>query len=109
MQSAELPLQSLISDQRIADIFAEEEIIFGAEDDAVYTPAITLWGLLSQVYFKAEQRSCIAAVVRIAALWLTMGRSVSSTNDGAYCRARKKITGEVLRKISGELAHQRVS
>jgi len=104
MQSAELPLQSLISDQRIAEIFTEEEIIFGAEDDAVYTPAITLWGLLSQVLFKGEQRSCLTAVIRIAALWLTLGRTVSSSNAGAYCRARKKITSEVLRKISGEIA-----
>ena len=104
MQSNELPFQALISDQRIADIFTEEEIAFGEEDDAVYTPAVTLWGLLSQVFFKAEQRSCLAAVVRIAALWLMLGRTVSSSNTGAYCRARKKITGEVLRKISGEIA-----
>jgi len=56
------------------------------------------------VLFKEEQRSCLAAVVRIAALWLALGRTVSSTNTGAYCRARKQITGEVLRKISGEVA-----
>ena len=104
LQSDELPLRSLISDERIAQIFAEEEISFGQEDDAVYTPAVTLWGLLSQVLFKEEQRSCLAAVVRIAALWLALGRTVSSTNTGAYCRARKQITGEVLRKISGEVA-----
>jgi hypothetical protein len=55
------------------------------------------------VLFKEEQRSCLAAVVRIAALWLALGRTVSSTNTGAYCRARKQITGEVLRKISGEV------
>jgi hypothetical protein len=47
LQSAERPLQSLISYQPIADLFAEEEISFGAENDAVYTPAITWWGLLS--------------------------------------------------------------
>ena len=104
LQSDELPLRSLISDERIAQIFAEEGIAFGQDDDAVYTPAMTLWGLLSQVFFKEEQRSCLAAVVRIAALWLALGRTVSSTNTGAYCRARKQITGEVLRKISGEVA-----
>jgi hypothetical protein len=104
LQSDELPLRSLISDERIAQLFAEEEISFGQEDDAVYTPAVTLWGLLSQVFFKEEQRSCLAAVVRIAALWLALGRTVSSTNTGAYCRARKQITGEVLRRISGEVA-----
>ena len=97
-------MRSLISDERIAQIFAEQGISFGQEDDAVYTPAVTLWGLLSQVLFKEEQRSCLAAVVRIAALWQALGRTVSSTNTGAYCRARKQITGEVLRKISGEIA-----
>ena len=106
LQSDELPLQSLVSDQRIAEIFEEEGISFGQDDDAVYTPAITLWGLLSQVFFKEEQRSCLAAVVRIAALWLALGRTVSSTNTGAYCRARKQITGEVLRKISAAVAAQ---
>lgn len=104
LQSDELPLRSLISDERIAQLFVEEKISFGKEEDAVYTPAVTLWGLLSQVFFKEEQRSCLAAVVRIAALWLALGRTVSSTNTGAYCRARKQITGEVLRRISGEVA-----
>ena len=104
LQSDELPLQSLVSDQRIAEIFQEERISFGQDDDAVYTPAITLWGLLSQVFFKEEQRSCLAAVIRIAALWLALGRTVSSSNTGAYCRARKQISGVVLRKISGAVA-----
>lgn len=104
LQSADLPLQSLVSDQRIAEIFAEEQVSFGKDPDAVYTPAIVLWGLLSQVFFKAEQRSCLGAVVRIAALWLTLGRTVSSTNTGAYCRVRRKISAAVLRKISDAIA-----
>lgn len=104
LQSSELPAQTLLSEQRIAEIFEQEQISFGEDEDSVYTPAITLWGLLSQVFFKAEQRSCLAAVVRIAALWLTLGRTVSSTNTGAYCRARRKLSGEVLRKISAAVA-----
>lgn len=105
LQSNELPFQTLLSEQRIAEIFAQEGISFGEDEDAVYTPGITLWGLLSQVFFKAEQRSCLAAVVRIAALWLTLGRAVSSTNTGAYCRARRKISSNVLRKISAAIAN----
>ena len=58
LQSDELPLRFLVSDRRIAEIFVEEGISLGQDDDAVYTPAITLWGLLSQVLFKEEQRSC---------------------------------------------------
>ena len=104
LQASDLSFQTLVSEQRIAEIFAQEQISFGEDEDAVYTPAITLWGLLSQVFFKEEQRSCLAAVVRIAALWLTLGRTVSSTNTGAYCRARRRISAEVLRKISGAIA-----
>src|SRR3990172_3095345 len=104
LSSDELPFHSLVTDQHIAEIFADEGVDFGQAEDAVYTPAITLWGLLSQVFFKEEQRSCLAAVIRIAALWLALGRTVSSTNTGAYCRARKQITSEVLRKISGAVA-----
>ncbi len=104
LHSDELPFASLVSEERIGKIFAEEEVDFGQTEDAVYTPAATLWGLLSQVFFKEEQRSCAAAVVRIAALWLALGRKVDSTNTGAYCRARKKIPHNVLRRISREIA-----
>jgi hypothetical protein len=106
MQADEPPLAGILSDERIAEIFQQEQISFGQNDDDVYSPAITLWGLLSQVFFKAEQRSCLAAVVRIAALWLSLGRTVSSTNTGAYCRARRHLTGESLRKISRAVAAQ---
>ena len=106
MQSDGCPLRSLLSDQRIAEILRDEGIVFGEDEGAVYTPIITLWGLLSQVFFKDEQRSCLAAVVRIAALWLTLGRIISSTNTGAYCRARRQLTGEVLRKISGAVTRR---
>ena len=104
LMSEDAAFQSVVSDRRIAEIFAEEPIAFGLEEDAVYTPAVTLWGLLSQVFFKEEQGSCLAAVVRIAALWLAMGRTVSSTNTGAYCRARRRISADVLRKISAAIA-----
>jgi hypothetical protein len=104
MHAQHLPLHDAISAQRLADIFREEGIDFGQEEDAVYTPAITLWGLLSQVFFAQEQRSCLAAVVRIVALWAMLGRRVCSTNTGAYCRARQKIKAPALRRISGEIA-----
>lgn len=83
VQNEATSFRSLLTDERIADVFAAEGISFGADEESVYTPVVTLWGLLSQVFFKAEQRSCLAAVVRIAALWLALGRTVSSTNTGA--------------------------
>lgn len=104
MQGDKSPLAAVLSDERIVAILEQEQIAFAQDDDGVYSPMITLWGLLSQVFFKAEQRSCLAAVVRIAALWLSFGRVVSSTNTGAYCRARRQLTGDVLRKISRAVA-----
>lgn len=104
LQSEQLPLTEVISAPHIAAILVAEQIDFGHEADAIYTPAITLWGLLSQVFFAHEQRSCLAAVTRIAALWAMLGRHVCSTNTGAYCRARSKITAPALRRISHEIA-----
>lgn len=108
IQDDEAPLKSLLSDERITEVLAEEGISFGEDEDSVYTPAVTLWGLLSQVFFKAEQRSCLAAVVRISALWLSLGRVVSSTNTGAYCRARRRISAEVLQKLTRKVADSAV-
>ena len=49
-------------------------------------------------------RSCKAAVGRVAALWATGGKKVCSTNTGAYCRARVKITWQAIRDICNQLA-----
>jgi hypothetical protein len=104
MHAQQLPLDEAISAERIAEVFRQEGLEFGHEEDAVYTPAVTLWGLLSQVLFAREQRSCLAAVVRIVALWAVLGRRVCGTNTGAYCRARRKIKASALRRISSEIA-----
>jgi hypothetical protein len=91
MQNDEIPLPDVIDSDLFAQAFEEHDVSFGDDEEAVYTPAITLWALVSQVFFAAEQRSCKAAVVRIAALWATLGRYVCDTSTGAYCRARLKI------------------
>ena len=99
MQADTLPLADVIDDQRWQQVFDEHEINFGSDEDAVYTPAITLWALISQFFFSGEQRSCKAAVIRVAALWSALGRRVCNTNTGAYCRARLKLPFTVIRDI----------
>lgn len=106
LQNDELPLCDAIDDVRFQESFDEHQVDFGADEDAVYTPAITLWALISQVFFSAEQRSCKAAVLRVAALWAALGRRVCDTNTGAYCRARLKIPFEVVRDITKRLARR---
>jgi hypothetical protein len=105
MQNDELPLTEVVDSDRFAQVFEKHGVDFGDEEGVVYTPAITLWALVSQTFFAGTQRSCKAAVWRVAALWATLGRTVCDTNTGAYCRARKKIPFEVVRDITRQIAH----
>lgn len=104
LQSDELPLTEALDDHQWQEVFTKHGIDFGNTEDAVYTPAMTLWALISQAFFKGEMRSCKAAVARVATLWATLGRTVCSSNTGAYCRARAKLTWEAVRDISMQIA-----
>ena len=105
MQDDPLPLVDAIDEECFAQAFEEHEVDFGAdEEDVVYTPAITLWALISQVFYAKEMRSCQAAVGRVASLWASLGRRVCATDTGAYCRARLKIPFDVVRTITRRLA-----
>jgi hypothetical protein len=104
MQNDDLPMADVVDSQLFQRAFDAHAVDFGNEDDAVYTPAITLWALISQVFFADAERGCKAAVMRVAALWATLGRRVCATNTGAYCRARLKIPFEVVRDITRHVA-----
>lgn len=104
LQQDDLPLADAIDCDHWQSVFDQHGIDFGSDDDCVYTPAITLWALISQAFFKAEMRSCKAAVARVAALWATLGGKICSTNTGAYCRARAKISWEAVRDICSHVA-----
>ena len=71
------------------------------EDDGgiVYTRGVTVWAMLSQALFTDVQRSCRAAVQRVAVYFALLGREVSSTNTGGYCRARAKVTEGVVQRL----------
>jgi hypothetical protein len=105
-----LPLAEALPAERIEQAFAEEGIDFAGlqadEEQVVYTPAVTLWAFLSQMLHAAEQRSCLAAVARVAVLWAALGKQVCASNSGAYCRARAKLTEGVLERLSRELADE---
>lgn len=100
MQHSELPFRDALPEEKIEQAFAEEGIAFAQDEDDVYTPALTLWAFLSQVLFKGEQRSCVAAVARVVVLWVALGRKPCSDNTGAYCRARAKLPVVVLRRLA---------
>ena len=99
-----LPFADAVTEQTIEEAFDQEGVSFGEDEDAVYTPAITLWAFLSQVLFKGEQRSCVAAVARIGVLLVALKRSPCAGNTGAYCRARSKLSPMAIRRIATDIA-----
>lgn len=105
LQHEGLPFSSVLSEERIEEVFEEADASFARdEENAVYTPAVTLWAFLSQVLFKGEQRSCLAAVSRVAVLLVAMGQKACSKNTSAYCRARAKMPTAGIRQLATEAA-----
>ena len=50
---------------KVRAIFDRHGIRFGTQEGSVYTPAITLWAMVSSCFHAKEQRSCAAAVARV--------------------------------------------
>ena len=103
LQRPGLPFADALPEEAIQKAFDDEDVSFAEDEDAVYTPPITLWAFLSQVLFKGEQRSCVAAVARVVVLLVGLKRGPCSTNTGAYCRARGKLSEQVIHRITCEV------
>ena len=104
LQRPGLPFADALPEEAIQKAFDDEEASFADEEDAVYTPAVTLWAFLSQVLFKDEQRSCVAAVTRVVVLLVVLERGPCSNNTGAYCRARGKLSEKVIHRLTTDVA-----
>ncbi len=105
-QKPGLAFSEALSEEAIQAAFDAEGVAFAQEDDEIYTPALTLWAWSSQPLFKGEQRSCGAAVARVVALLIALGREPCSDNTGAYCRARAKLPEVVIRRLVHEVAER---
>jgi hypothetical protein len=108
LQRDGLPFADVLTAEHLAEVFAAEEVDFGDADDpdVIYTPAMTLWAFLSQMLCTGEQRSCVAAVARVAVVEALRGRVVSDTNTGAYCRARSHLPARVPQRLAMDLARE---
>jgi len=104
LQHSGLPFADVLDADTIQQAFDDEDASFGEEDDAVFTPALTLWAFLSQVLHKEEQRSCRAAVARVITLLVASGLEACSEDTGAYCRARAKLSETVLERLTTDVA-----
>ncbi|MGB8852534.1 MAG: IS4 family transposase, partial [Pirellulales bacterium] len=99
LQADDLPFRDVLTAEEIDAAFVAENACFGEDEDDIYTPALTLWGWLAQVLQAEKARSCVAAVARIAALCVALGRKAPSPDTGTYCRARAKLPEPVLRRL----------
>jgi hypothetical protein len=104
LQQPGLPFAEVLPEERIQQVFDDEGVAFAQDEQDVYTPALTLWAFLSQMLFKEEQRSCLAAVSRVIVLLVALGKEPCSDNTGAYCRARAKLPQVVIRRLALEVA-----
>ena len=117
LQSESLPFADALTAEQMQQAFDAEGVSFGSadgsangasnDDDAIaYTMGVTLWAMLSQALFTDVQRACRSAVQRVAVYYAFLGREVSSTNTGAYCRARAKVTEGVVRRLAEGVAER---
>jgi hypothetical protein len=106
LQAEGLPFAEALSVEQMRRAFDDEGAGFGEDDAIVYTPQVTLWAMLSQMLFTGSQRSCVAAVVRVAAFYAMLGREVCATNTGAYCRARARVPEAVVRRLTQQVARE---
>ena len=109
LQISGLAFANVLTEEDIQQACDEEGVDFGQPHDndddqqIVYTPAVTLWAFLSQVLFKDEQRSCLAATARVVVFMAALEIRISD-NTGAYCRARAKLPEPLLRRLTLDVA-----
>jgi len=65
--------------------------------NAFFPPAITLWAFLAQVL--EEDGSCRQAVSRVIAFFKQHGWDPPSSETGAYCRARHRLSEKLLARL----------
>ena len=96
-----LPIADLLPADEIEKLCQEEGVSFADDPDdpdLVYTPAVTVWGWLSQCL--SSSKSCVAAVARVLVLRVALGLPPCSADTGAYCRARLKLPEPFLRRLT---------
>lgn len=106
LQAPGLPFADVLSEREVEEAFAAEGVAFGQLSGSIFTPALTLWGFLSQVLHAGELRSCSAAVSRIIVLLVALGRDPCAQDTAAYCRARAKLPEAVIRRLAVQVGER---
>jgi hypothetical protein len=97
-QGSGLPLRDALDEALVNRIAAEEAMDFGGGPGDVYSAALVLWAFVTQMISKDP--SCLAAVTRIGAALVAVGREPCALRTGAYCKARQKLAEKFLRRLT---------
>lgn len=100
-QDANLPLADLLTPEDIQQACDDEGVGFAPADHHIWTPALTVWTLLSQCF--SDSKSCVAAVARAVVLRISLGLPPCSAATGAYCKARAKLPVGLLQRLTTQL------
>lgn len=102
-QDDSLSFSGVLTQEQIQSVYDQHDVA-SDDEDTVFTPSITIWGFLSQVIHKAEQRSCLAAVARIGVMLVAFGRPRCAQNNGPYCRARCRLPLAIFARLTMDVA-----
>lgn len=101
-----LPFGNVLSANRVREMFADSDVLFGYGENDLWSAGLTLWSFIGQVLQDGKQSSCNAAVTNAARHMLEHGKQPPSPDSGEYCRARNKLNVEVLRQLVGEITEK---
>ena len=96
---SDMPFANVLPAEVVRTIFQKHNAWFGNTYNAIYNTVTTLWAFLSQTLSDGKTRSCSAAVARIIAFAMSVGKTPPSTNTGDYCAARTKLSVDAIREL----------
>lgn len=99
-----LAFGNVLSADRIREMFADSDALFGYGENDFWNTGVTLWSFICQVLQDGKQSSCNAAVTNATRYMLEHGMDPPGPDSGEYCRARNKLNVKVLRQIVCDIA-----
>lgn len=87
LPDGELPFRDILSKEVVLQALTAAEVVW---KERIYSPVVTLWIFLGQVL--SADHSCRLAVARFNAHRLARGQSKCSSETGAYCQSRKRLS-----------------
>ena len=101
-----VPFGNVLSADRVREIFADSNVLFGYGENDLWNTGLTLWSFIGQVLQDGKQSSCNAAVTNAARYMLEHEMQPPSPDSGQYCRARNKLNVAVLKQLVREVTER---